>query len=181
MLEGGCSVQRCFGHVFPPRNSARCNAGCPDMHLRVEAESTDPHLSKHWCTHRDYPSQYYALRWHMRSCVRYRGRAALWRTFAFLSTAQQQQALHCILLRISHIVSIHTLANMFPFPNFMGASFQSQLESGLSRSGPRSLAYAESNKYAIKQQILTTHQVRSSFACVVTVLSALQGARGDRF
>lgn len=70
-----------------PRNSARCNAGCPDMHQRVEAESTDPHLWKHWCTHRDYPSQFYALRWHMRSCVRYRGRAALWRTFVLLSTA----------------------------------------------------------------------------------------------
>ena len=71
---------------------------------------------------------------------------------------------------------------MFPFSHFMGnASFQSQLESSLVRSGPRSLAYAEPNKYAIKQQILAAHEVSAGPACIVIVLSALPGASGGLF
>ena len=50
---------------------------------------------------------------------------------------------------------------MFSFMN-SGNSFQSQLESSMVRSGPRALAYADSNRYIIKKQILAAHQVRLS-------------------
>lgn len=63
---------------------------------------------------------------------------------------------------------------MFPsFPNFMGngVSFQSQLDAAIVRSGPRSLAYVEPNKYAVKSQILTAHEVRPYCVYVAPVLS----------
>lgn len=51
---------------------------------------------------------------------------------------------------------------MFPFPTYDTGnnSFRSELESSLTRGGPSGLAYAEANKYALKQQLLETNEVR---------------------
>jgi hypothetical protein len=56
---------------------------------------------------------------------------------------------------------------MFPFPNFLGeSSFKAQLEASLVRGGAGRLAYAETNKYEIKQQVLNVHEVRTSCAII---------------
>lgn len=51
---------------------------------------------------------------------------------------------------------------MFPFPTYGTGnySFQSELDSTLTRGGPSGLAYSEANKYALKKQLLETNEVR---------------------
>ena len=50
---------------------------------------------------------------------------------------------------------------MFPYETYSGSngSFRSELESSLTRGGPAGLAYAEANKYSLKQQLLDVHEV----------------------